>query len=317
MLTAFLAVLPVFLLIGAGWMAGRRAWLGPTGSAELNRFVVWLGLPALLFTVMAEADWAKLWQPGFIAAFAIGGCAVLLGTVAWRLQRGESLADASLNGLNAASANTGYIGFPIAETVMGRDSFGLVSITAILTASAIFSLAIVLLEAGRHQGAHPVRLAGRVGLSVLRNPIVLAPLLGGLWSSLGIPLPDSVARALHLLGAAASPCALIALGLFFAAPRQETQSTGLGLPIQLSVIKLVLQPLLTGALVLWVFRLEPFAAAVAVLMSALPTATGAFMLADHYRLDAATTSRTILISTALSIVTLTVLAVLLQALPRG
>ena len=67
MLTAFLAVLPVFLLIGAGWMAGRRAWLGPTGSAELNRFVVWLGLPALLFTVMAEADWAKLWQPGFIA----------------------------------------------------------------------------------------------------------------------------------------------------------------------------------------------------------------------------------------------------------
>ena len=70
-LAAFLIVLPVFLLILAGWIAGRIGVLGPHATAEINRFVVWLALSALLFNVVAGADWTDLWQPGFIAAFAI------------------------------------------------------------------------------------------------------------------------------------------------------------------------------------------------------------------------------------------------------
>ena len=71
-LTSLSVVFPVFAVIVAGFACGRLGLLGPTASSELNRFVVYLGLPALLFQVMAEANWPVLWQPGFMASFAIG-----------------------------------------------------------------------------------------------------------------------------------------------------------------------------------------------------------------------------------------------------
>ena len=70
MLSNLLVVLPIFALILAGWIARRSNALGPHATREVNRLVVYLALPALLFDIMAKADWAEIWQPGFILAFA-------------------------------------------------------------------------------------------------------------------------------------------------------------------------------------------------------------------------------------------------------
>ena len=72
MLSVLLIVLPIFALIGAGWIARRSGVLGPHATGEINRFVVWLALPALLFDIVAKARWSDIWQPGFIAVFGIG-----------------------------------------------------------------------------------------------------------------------------------------------------------------------------------------------------------------------------------------------------
>jgi predicted permease len=317
MLTAFAAVLPVVLVTGVGYVAGRLRWLGPAASSELMRFVAWLGLPAILFGAMARADWAALWQPGFVASFSLGGLAVLLGTLAWRLRRGEGLTDAALSGLNASSANVGYIGFPIAEAVFGRESFGLVSIAAVLTATFVFPAAIVLMEAGRQEEVRPSHLLGKVSLSLLRNPMVVAPFLGAAWSGLGIPLPASASTALNMLGTAASPCALVALGLFFARPGTASHTSPMGVPIGLSALKLVGQPLATGLLAALLFRLPPQTTGVLVLMAALPTATASFAVADSYRTGMEATSRSILLSTIASAVTLSVVIALLSATGAG
>jgi predicted permease len=53
-----LIVLPIFALIGAGWIARRSGVLGPHATGEINRFVVWLALPALLFDIVAKARWS-------------------------------------------------------------------------------------------------------------------------------------------------------------------------------------------------------------------------------------------------------------------
>jgi malonate transporter and related proteins len=57
-------VVPVFALILAGFIAGKTGKLGPNASTEINRFVVWLALPAQLFNFTANSDWQTLWQPG-------------------------------------------------------------------------------------------------------------------------------------------------------------------------------------------------------------------------------------------------------------
>ena len=66
MLNALTAVVPIFALVLVGWLVRRVGILGPQATTELNRFVVYLALPALLFDVIANAAWHQLWLPGFI-----------------------------------------------------------------------------------------------------------------------------------------------------------------------------------------------------------------------------------------------------------
>src|ERR1700757_169610 len=101
MLSMLTIVLPVFALIFAGWIARRTGVLGPQAATELNRFVVYLALPALLFDIVAHASWAQLWQPEFIAVFGLSCLIVFALTVVIRLRGARHLADAAIDGLNA------------------------------------------------------------------------------------------------------------------------------------------------------------------------------------------------------------------------
>lgn len=300
----FTIVLPIFALIGAGWVARRSGWMGATGATEMNRFVVYLGIPALLFQVMAKSTWTELNQPGFIAAFGLGCCAIYALTVVICRWRKHPLPDASLNGLNAGYANVGFIGFPLCVAAFGPASLTAATISAIITVSVLFALAVIVLALGQDDGDSLGTVAARVGLSLLKNPMLLAPALGALYAGVGPPLPAGVDRFLTLLAAAASPCALVSLGLFIA----DTQGRPrLGSVSMLVVLKLVGQPLLTLVLAHWVFGLAPLQTAIAVVLAGLPTGTGPFILAKMYERDAGTTAWSILASTVLSIGTIAVL----------
>jgi predicted permease len=299
----FSIVLPVFALIAAGWGARRFDLLGPTGAYELNRFVVYLGMPALLFQVVAKASWHDLHQPGFTAAFGLGCALIFAATVAARRWQGVPLADASLEGLNAGYANVGFIGFPLCMAAFGPASMTSVTITAILTVCVLFGIAVAIVEIGVQEGCSWAVL-GKVAASLARNPMLLAPVLGALYADFGPPLPEGPNRFLTLLANAASPCALVALGLFIGEPRGRPDWPPL---TALVALKLVGQPAATWALAHYVFRLPPLPTGIAVVLAALPTGTGPFMLANLYGREANGVAGTILMSTVLSVLTITVL----------
>lgn len=303
MAVLFAVVLPVFGLVGAGWLARRVGWMGADAAIEMNRFVVHLAMPALLFQIMSRATWRQLDMPGFIAAFGLASAAIFAATVALRRLRGGALADASLEGLNAAYANVGFIGFPLCMAAFGAGSMTPVTIAAILTVCVLFAIALAVLEFGLGTGGIGTVLA-RVAGSLARNPMLLAPALGALYAYAGPPLPAGAERFLALLASAASPCALVSLGLFLAEPRARPDIAGLGIQVGL---KLVGQPLLTWGLAHWVFRLPPGLTAIAVILAALPTGTGPFMLANLYGRKADNVAGSVLVSTVLSIATITVL----------
>jgi malonate transporter len=308
MLTNFFIVLPIFALIFAGFLCRRANILGPNATSELNRFVVYLALPALLFDIMAHTTWQAIWQPRFIAAFTLSCFIVFALTIALRLRRGRHLADVSIDGLNAAYANTGFIGFPLSIIVFGRGSLTLTTIAAIITVCVLFAVAIVLIEIGLQTESHPVHLARKVGLSLVKNPLLISPVLGALWAASGVHLPGSAETFFKLLGEAASPCALVALGLFLGERRRtpvvEAPRAGeLTGSLQLVFLKLIVQPVVAWVLAAKLFHLAPGVVHVTVVMAALPTGTGPFMLAEFYRREARVTANAILISTILSLVT--------------
>lgn len=300
-------LLPIFGLILVGYLCRRSNRLGPTAASEINRFVVWLGLPALLFGLTARADWAAIWQPGFLLAFTAGTLAVFLATLLWRWRSGTPLADASIDGLSAAYANTGYLGIPLCLLVLGDDGMAPALIASLIVVCLLFGLALVCIEVARHSGAGVGRAVRQVLLALLKNPLVVAPLLGAAWNLGGVPLPAALERFLQLLGGATVPCALVSLGLFLAQPQPAPRAGAL----PLVALKLLVQPLLTWLIAFVLLDLPPLWAHAALLLSALPTGTGPFMLAEYYQREAALVSRTILLSTLGSLASLSLLLVLL------
>jgi predicted permease len=300
-LTTLGVVLPVFGLILLGYLCRRTDVLGAASMTELNRFVVWVALPALLFDIMARTRWSTLWQPGFVLAFGLGSVLVFVATVAVRRALGKPLADAGIDGLNAAYANTGYMGFPLGLVALGPESLPLVTIATVLTVCFVFALGIICIEVAIQEERRPARLAAKVLRALARNPLLIGPAMGALASGLGVEIPAPAETFLKLLGAAASPCALVALGIFLA---QQGMVRGKDLN---ATLLLVAAKLLAMPAVVWLLatalRLPAPTIHAAVLMAALPTGTGPFMLAEYYRREARVTSATVLVSTVLSVLT--------------
>lgn len=292
-------VLPIFGLILAGYVCRRSGCLGDNSSSELNRFVVWLALPALLFKVTATATWEQVWQPGFIASVCAGCALVFAVTVIYRMRQLRRLADASIDGLSAAYANTGFLGIPLCVLVLGDEGLLPAVVATLIVACALFAVGIVLVEISLQEEKQPLRAVVKVCKSLARNPLLIAPVLGGCWAAIGVPIPQAANQFLALLGMAATPCALVSLGLFLAQKQEGRRDGTAGLVLA----KLLLQPIITGFFAFRVFDLAPLWANSALLLSALPTGTGPFMLASFYGREGALVARVILLTTLGSLVT--------------
>jgi predicted permease len=300
-------VLPIFALILAGFGFARIRGIGQDAVALLNGFVVWLALPALLFDFVAEADWHALDQPVFVAVFSAGIVATfLLSLLLSPLVAGQHrpLARRALDALTSSYSNAAYIGIPLAHGLLGTIGLAAAVIASLLTVCALFAVAILLVEIDLERGRFSAKTLGRILWSVLKNPLVASPIAGALWAITGVPLPAIVSGFTKLLGSAATPVALVTIGMFLA---QRQLKAGRGELVLALALKLAVQPILTAGLALALLPRGPWAAA-AILLAALPTGTGPFMAAELYRQEVALASRATLLSTLLSVATISVLA---------
>lgn len=310
MISTFIVVLPVFALIFSGWGAFKLKILGEHAITELNRFVVYLALPTLLFDITANSHSSELWQPDFIAAYSISSVIAFSLPFLIQFRRNLPLADKAIGGLNAAYPNSGYMGIPLSIIAFGSDVLPTTIISMIVTLCVTFGVAIILIEIGTQKAANPLEFTWKVTRSLIRNPLMVAPTLGGIIAYLGWTLPAPIETFLKLLGGAAAPCALVALGLFLAVPRkmQREDTAEIGF---LVFTKLIIHPLVTWIVAVYFFNLPLLIAQNAALLAALPAGTGPFMLAEHYGRSPGITSNVILYSTALSVITLSGLLALM------
>ncbi len=301
-------VLPVFAIIAVGWAAGRTGLLGEASSEALNRFVYWVALPAMLFRSMATVDLAVVFNWSYIAAF-LGAVAVVwaLSMVVARTAFGNSPAEAALNGLNATYGNSGYMGIPLVLAAYGQAAMLPVIVVVVINTALMVGIAIVLVELGQSRGADLGGTARHVGRALVRNPMLLGPVAGLVWAALGWPLPVPLDTFTGILGAAAGPCALFSIGLFMVGKPLSEGRLEVG---AMTLAKLVVHPLVTAAFVFLVFPTEPLWAVVAVLLAALPTGTGGFVLAQAYGVFVLRTSSVTIVSTVLSLATISLVFIL-------
>ena len=300
MLPIFVKTLPFFALIGLGWFAGRIRFFPEIATEYLTRFVFYFALSAMLFRFAAELSLARIFDPAFAAAYLIACTSVYALVFAVAKARRVTTAEAAIEAQCGVIGNTGFLGVPLMIALLGPMAAG--PMLMVLTIDLIvFSSLITLIITASKEGALDRGSLRRLGLGLARNPMIVSMAAGIAWSATGWPLADPALEFLMLLGAAATPAALFAIGASLASRSAERLSVALWL----SFAKLVLHPAAVALAAFVVIPVERPAAGVMVAAAALPVAGNVYMLARHYGVAPQRVSASILISTTFSILTVT------------
>ncbi len=295
-------IAPVFALILMGAVANRRRLIAPAGFRGINDLVFFAGLPALLFVSVVDAPPLRLADVAgsfLAAAILLFALAVLIGRTALRL----SLARSSVFSLNCVFGNTVMLGIPVVGAAYGAA--GLANLLAIIAfhSAVLLPLASLLIESDSAHGRTPVQVVRSVVPATFRNPIVVSILLAFGWRATGLDLPVPLHRLLLMVAPAGPPLALFCLG---ASLPRLSGLTGLREMVCATAAKLLLLPSLAGCIA-WALGVDGLAFKVVVLTAGLPTGANAFLLARRSEMMAEASAGTVVTSTALSLVTLTVL----------
>lgn len=308
MLAIFLKTLPFFALIGLGWGAGRLRFFPDAATEYLTRFVFYFALSAMLFRFAANLSLAEIFDARFAAAYLAGCLAVyLLATLVARLRRIPAT-EAAVEAQCAVIGNTGFLGVPLLTVLLGPEAAG--PILMVLAIDLIvFSSLITLIITGAREGHLSPRIIKVLAFGLVKNPMIVSMAAGLAVSSAGLSLPAPVEEFMTILGAAATPCALFAIGASLASKTAERLSVALWL----SFAKLVLHPVAVAVAALLVFGVEPFAAGVMIAAASLPVAGNVYILARTYGVAPQRVSASILISTVFSIVTVSLVVAWITA----
>ena len=298
MLEIFLKTLPFFGLIALGYGAGRTNFFTQEATAYLTKFVFYFALSAMLFRFSATLSFADIFDARLAAAYLWGTAfvyGIALGVAFWRRQ---SVEVAAIEAQCAAIGNTGFLGVPMLAVLLGQEAVGPI-ILVLAIDLIVFSSLLVILVTGSRDGRMSFGVLRTVGIGLVKNPMIVSIVLGLCVSAAALPMPAVVEDFLTILGNAATPGALFAIGASLASKSAER----LAVSGWLSFAKLVLHPALvaTGALIL--FPVSAFDASVVISAAALPVAGNVFILAQHYGVAPQRVSAAILISTAASILT--------------
>lgn len=299
------SALPIFGLILTGFICGRFGMFDRTATDNLNRFAVYLALPSLMFIAMSKITPDQARQFGFAAAFGGGLAATFAVGFALSRARGRRIANASIEGLDAGYSNVGFMGIPLCLLVFGQGSGPAAIIATLFTACVLFLFAIVIIEIDLQKGASLWPTIGKVILALLSSPLLIGPVAGLVTGLMGLGVPGPFENFTTLLGGAASPVALVCIGLFLAQERgMSHDAASIGL---LVALKLIFQPAVTAVLAFHVFTMPPLWSHSAVLLSALPIGSGPFTIAKLYGLEAGVTSGAILASHVFAVFTVSLL----------
>ena len=298
MIDILLKTLPFFAVIGLGYLAGRRGFFTPEATGYLTKFVFYFALSAFLFRFSATLPLSALLRPDFIFAYLSASALVYGFALLVALGRKVPLDEAAIEAHCAVIGNVGFLGVPMLALLMGPEAIGYV-VMVLAVDLILFGSVIVMLIVGSREGQVRFATLWALVLGLLKNPMIMSISAGFIWSGLGIPIVAPLDEFLSMLGSAATPGALFAIGASLAFKSAER----LQVATWISFLKLVMHPAAVAISALFIFQVDSYAASVMVAAAALPVAGNVYILAQHYAVAPVRVSASILISTFFSILT--------------
>jgi malonate transporter and related proteins len=304
-------VLPVFLLIGAGYAATRFGLIRQSAVDGLMVYAMSFAVPVLLFRGVATLDlvtyfdWRLLvsFYAGAVLCFALGIAAARL---VFRRRPGESVAI----GFGALYSNSLLLGLPVIGRAFPEalpPTYAIISIHA----AFCYLLGITVMEAVRADGRGLLGTLRAIAATLFRNPLMIGILLGFLANGADLDLPAPVWAAVDMMAGAALPVALFGLGGILT---RYALRSGVGEAAVIAALALLLHPALALGLAHGVFALPDHFVRAAVVTAAMGPGVNAYVFAALYGRGQAQAASVVLLSTALAILTVPVWIVVLDTL---
>jgi len=299
-------VLPIFMVIALGALIKRLNLVDDTFLQQTNRLVYVVFLPMLLFYKIGTADFSSY----FNAPLAIGSSLVIACgfALSW-FYTGKKGYPSAIRGSfcqGSFRGNLAYIGLAICLNAYGNEGLTKAGILMGFLVPVLNVFAILALTLP-HQSKNKNNLPTLI-ISTLVNPLIIASLLGIIWSYWQLPIPYIIDRSLNITTGLTLPLALLAIGGSFSLKRMRGDLKLAGLS---SAIKLILLPIF-ALMILVPLQVSGMDLGIGILMAATPTATATYIMAQQMDGDAELAGSIVMLATLASAFTYTIILLLLK-----
>lgn len=305
-LTAFNAVLPLFLIILAGLLFSRTRAASSYWIDILNKYALWIGFPALVIHSLSQLDLegGPILQLILINSAYIVAC-ILLAYPVSRLLKLSNLQRRTLF-LIFAFGNVAYLGMPVLQNMMGEQ---ILPVAAILSAVYVFwllILALVLVEVHAEEGQLHI---SKLMASLVKNPLLLSVLVGVLILAFNIRLPAALAKTISMFSGSVTPIVLFSLGIFMGYQSRGTLRdwafTGVFVVITMILFPALFHLSIRGS------NMPADYIKASILDAAMPLGLTPYALSQQYHLDTPFAARTVVLATLVSVVILPIWSLIL------
>ncbi|MDA8584831.1 AEC family transporter [Rhodobacteraceae bacterium] len=294
-------ILPVFIVIGFGYIVCWRGLFSENAVDALVGFTQNFAIPCLLFRAISEIEIGSAFSPDIIITYYLGAFAsFFLGYFGARKFFNRSPIDAAAIAFCCFFSNTILLGLPITEQAYGADALkGNFAIIA-FHAPLCYFLGVSAMEIARNRSSSFVEMSSRVSNAMFRNPFVIGIALGFFVNITGLPLPGPLSDGIDILAQAALPAALFGLGgiLFRYKPEGDTKTI-----LMVCMISLIVHPTIvfaTGT----ALALDQDSLRSAVVTASMAPGVNAYVFANMYGAARRVAASSVLIATAASIVSI-------------
>ena len=293
-------ILPVFLVIAAGYLARRQQLLDDTHVDGLMVFTQKFAVPCLLFVAIARLDLGQQFDWRLLLSFYVGALAgFIVGLAGARLLFRRDWEDCVAIGFVCLFSNSVLLGLPITERAYGADALGPNFALIAVHSPFCYAIGITAMELVRNRGGGLAVTAGRVGNAMFRNALVIGIALGFAVNLTGVALPVVLNDALDLMVRAAIPAALFGLGGVLYRYRPEGDYRTIGFVM---VVSLVMHPAIVWGMGRGL-ALDPGQFRSAVITAAAAPGVNAYVFANLYGRARRVAASSVLLGTLLCALT--------------
>ena len=293
-------ILPVFLVVGFGYVAVWRGLFSPEGVQGLMKFTQQFAIPCLLFRAIATLNLDQQFEPGLLLSYyGASGAGFVAGLLGARYIFGRDREDSVVIGFGCMFANTVLLGLPITERAFGEAALGPNYMIIAFNAPFCYGIGVTAMEIVRNRGGRPRDTLKAILNAMFRNALVIAIVLGFFVNFTGIALPTALTDAINMMIRAALPAALFGLGGVLVQYKPEGDMRVI---LYVCAISLFMHPALA-----WIFGRthdlpsEMFRSL--VLTSAMAPGINAYVFASIYGRAQRVAASSVLLSTAACVLT--------------